>query len=41
MKTVEQARTERLIKEAHSILDRVEATLRFIVESAKPVRKAA
>jgi hypothetical protein len=43
MKTIEVARQERLIKEAHKLLDRIESDLRHIFSSikAKRSKKAA
>jgi hypothetical protein len=35
MKTFEEAKSERLIKEANILLDRIETNLRYVIESIK------
>lgn len=35
MDTIQKAKKRRLIKEAHTLLDRIESNLRFIVDSSK------
>lgn len=39
MKNMEQARKDRLIREAHSLLDRIEANMKHIFDSLKAKSK--